>query len=158
MPRDFTFTPENWYYCTAQEAQMWSDYNDKLRLRLIYECDNILEDEIRKDVYYPMSQAQKYSILMDKKRNLEYLSTEQLQKLINDHKKPEPYKHTTLFLIIYFKSLDLDPEWLSTMYITTLALEKEIQIKKDMAELEELKNSHKSKYGTLIEKINLFLK
>jgi len=88
----------------------------------------------------------KYRILLDRRRNLDFFSIEQLEKMIDDFKKPEPYKHTLFFIVIYFKSLELDPEWLSTMYITTLAMEKETRIKNDMKELKELEKQHKNKY------------
>ncbi len=150
------FTPENWYYRTAQEAQMWSDYNNKLRIRLIYECNSILEMEILKEYWY-MTMSQKYKILMDRKLQIQLLPNEQLQKIIDNYKKPEPYKHTLFFLVIYFKSIELDPEWLSTMYITTLAIEKETRIKNDMKELKELEKQHKNKYWTLLSKIKNYL-
>ena len=160
MPRAirdwFQFTPENWYYRTAQEAQMWTDYNNKLRLRLIYECNSILEMEIEKE-YWHCSMSHKYQILLDKKLKIQFLPIEQLQSIIDGYKKPEPYKHTLFFLIIYFKTLSIDSEWLSTMYITTLALEKEIRIKNDINEIKELEKEHKNKYWSLISKIKNYI-
>ena len=151
------FTPENWYYRTAQEAQIYHNRNDFKKRLLIQECYSILEKEIFNDFWYITTKAMKYRILLDRKRNIDFFSIEQLEKMIDDFKKPEPYKHTLFFIVIYFKSLELDPEWLSTMYITTLAMEKETRIKNDMKELKELEKQHKNKYWTLLSKIKNYL-
>lgn len=151
------FTPENWYYRTAQEAQIYHNRNDFKKRLLIQECYSILEKEIFNDCWYITTKSMKYRILLDRKRNIDFFSIEQLEKMIDDFKKPEPYKHTLFFIVIYFKSLELDPEWLSTMYITTLAIEKETRIKNDMKELKELEKQHKNKYWTLLSKIKNYL-
>ena len=151
------FTPENWYYRTAQESQIYHNRNDFKKRLLIQECYSILEKEIFNDCWYITTKSMKYRILLDRRRNLDFFSIEQLEKMIDDFKKPEPYKHTLFFIVIYFKSLELDPEWLSTMYITTLAIEKETRIKNDMKELKELEKQHKNKYWTLLSKIKNYL-
>ena len=130
----------------------WNIY----RYNLIKECIEI-EEKQTLEKYNGMPLQTKYTLMLQRRMYLEMASNEQLEKLVEQYKKPEPYKHTIFFLIIYFKALELDPEWLSTMYITTLAMEKEKQIKKDIEELEELKNSHKSKYWTLLEKTLSYL-
>ena len=135
---------------------IWYPSWDSYKYNLLQECIEI-EEKQTLEKYNGMPLPTKYTLMLQRKMYLEMASTEQLEKLVEQYKKPEPYKHTTFFLIIYFKALELDPEWLSTMYITTLAVEKEKQIKKDIEELEELKNSHKSKYWTLLEKTLSYL-
>ena len=140
-----------------KESQIYHNRNDFKKRLLIQECYSILEKEIFNDCWYITTKSMKYRILLDRRRNLDFFSIEQLEKMIDDFKKPEPYKHTLFFIVIYFKSLELDPEWLSTMYITTLAMEKETRIKNDMKELKELEKQHKNKYWTLLSKIKNYL-
>ena len=140
-----------------KESQIYHNRNDFKKRLLIQECYSILEKEIFNDFWYITTKSMKYRILLDRRRNLDFFSIEQLEKMIDDFKKPEPYKHTLFFIVIYFKSLELDPEWLSTMYITTLAMEKETRIKNDMKELKELEKQHKNKYWTLLSKIKNYL-